>query len=351
MEATSGANTAQSGTTPQPAVTGSSMSALWESALNEAAGVSTPPPTKVEPKVESKPEPKATESSKSEPPAEADDEFEYEGKKYKVEKTAKEYAKDLQNAMKGMRKAFSERDSQAKKFKENEANLIRYNQIMDAWKVKGVDGLYDSIAGKEGAYKEELAKRDQLTLRKYNATESELKAIEREEALDREIKARQQAESILKQTHDQLEAEKTEANKAVLTTRLGEAFDLIDFEGKLGDPEQEAEFNQYVWEKARVKLKEYADSKGLQHHEIPSRVIKSTFTDIAARLDKTIKGRAATEVKQQAQDASDVATKMAQSKSISNPSKEANTLDQLVEKHSSKWNANAFLKDLFGQAD
>jgi hypothetical protein len=345
MENVSGTSVPVNATGDVAAVQGSSMSSLWESAFNEASSSGQPGTVTPESSVTV---PEAAPVATSDKPAPSVEEFEIEGKKYKVEKTAKEYAIERENAIKGMRKAFAERDALTKKFKEKEPDLTRYSQILDSYKSKGIEGLVDAISGKEGSYQEEMKRRDELTLRKYNATESELHAIKKEEEIESERRLRTYAENALKETVAKIESEKAEANKEVLTTRLSEAFETVDFEGKLGDAEQETEFNQYVWEKARVKLKEYADSKNIAHHEIPSRVIKSTFVDIASRLDKTVKSRAAAEVKTQVQDASDIATRAAQAKSVTNPSKEAKTLEDLVEKHSAKWNPNSFLKDLFG---
>jgi len=305
----------------------------------------------VQPEVSTQPVETPTQEAVQEPVA-AEDVIEFEGKQIKIEKSAKDYLLEALHAKKGMRKAFSERDSKDKRWKEREPDLARYDQITDTFKKKGIEGLYDALAGREGAYTEHLKKRDELIIRKYNATEDELKLIQQEEALERERNLRELAERTQKEVLENIQKKETEAHKAILSTRLSEAFEQVSFEGKLGDtPEaqkREAKFNRYVWEQARMQLKEYAEEKKIPHHEIPAKVIKSTFSEIASDFSDLIKKEAAVVVSKQAQTGSDAATLAAQARSTNGGKKSSgNPLEDLADEY--KGNAHGFINAIFGK--
>ena len=285
-----------------------------------------------------KPSPSATPS--------AEEVVEFEGKQYKIEKSAKDYFVEAQNAKKGMRKFQAERDKEIKKFKEREQDLVRYEQITSTFKNKGIEGMYDALAGKDGAYQEMLKKRDEITLRKYNATEDELRVIHQEEMIERERHLREVAEKTMAETLERTQKQEMEAQKNVLSARVNEAFEAVSFEGKLGDAKREEKFNKYIWEQARMQLKEYADGKGIGHHEIPSKIVKSVFAEVAADFGDVIKKQAASEIVKQTQTSSDAATLAAQAKSTSSPVKEDNTLKGLADKHK---NPHDFINALFNR--
>lgn len=306
--------------------------------FDSVMGLNQPSPAPVTPSTEApKIETPAAQAAATQP---ADDEIEFEGKKYKVDKAPKDILLEMLNVKKGMRKFQAERDAANKKFKDREPDLVRMDQISSALKAKGFEGLYDAITGKEGAFQEYEKKLTDRALKKYNATEDELRLIQSEERADKERELRDMAERTTRETLDKIQNEKDSAAKEILSGRLTEAFEAVDFEGKIGDAEQEQEFNEYVWEKARTKLKQYAEAKGIQHYEIPTKVIKSTFVDIASRLDKTITDRVNTAIPKQAQKASDAATLAAQAQAIGNTSsggKSANTLDGKYEAAKGNW--------------
>lgn len=294
--------------------------------------------------VQTEPAPKAEEK-----PVENADVIEFEGKQYRIEKSAKDYLQEALHAKKGMRKAFSERDNEKKRWKERETDLSRYDQITDTFKKKGIEGLYDALAGKDGAYNDHLKKREELAIRKYNATEDELKLIQQEEMIERERALRELAEKTQKEVLENIQRKETEAQKAILSTRLNEAFEQVSFEGKLGaapeEKRREEKFNRYIWEQARMQLKEYADAKGIAHHEIPVKVIRSTFTDIASDFTGIIKKEVDSKVKDQVQVASDAATLAAQSRSTNEGKKSSGKLEDLADEH--KGNAHNFINAIF----
>ena len=322
-----------------------SFDSIMESALGELNGSSQT--SQPEPTVEQKTQPaKVVEPEQS---AVADDVIEFEGKQFKIEKSAKDYLLEAMNAKKGMRKAFSERDAKEKLIKEREADLARYNQITDTFKKKGIEGLYDALAGKEGAYGEHLKKREDLAIRKYNASADEIKMLEQEELIERERALREMAERTTKETLENIERKEMEAHKTILGARLNEAFEAVSFDGKLGDEKREAKFNRYVWEQARMQLKDYADEKKIAHHEIPAKVIKATFADIANDFEGNIKKEAASSVSKQVQVASDAATLAAQARSTSVPIKDkADPMEKMLDDH--KGNPHSFINALFGKS-
>ena len=269
----------------------------------------------------------------------------FEGKPVKIEKSAKDYLLEALSAKKGMRKAFSERDKEKQRIQAREVDLNRYDQIKDVFKKKGIEGMYDALAGKEGAYADHIKKIENLAVRKYTASEDELKLIQQEELIEKERALRELAERTAKETLENIEKEKVEANKAILSTRLNEAFESVNFEGKLGNEKREAKFNRYVWDQARAQLKEYADEKKIGHHEIPVKVIRATFAEIAEDFKDLIKKEVGSKIQSQVQEKTDVATKAAQARSVGEQKKNKNAIDELAEKH--KYNPHSFLNEVF----
>lgn len=323
-----------------------SFDSIMDSALSELSVGAPSAPTQVP--AETKVDPAPVTEPKSEPSAAAEDVVEFEGKQYKVEKSPRDYLLERLNREKGMRKAFSERDKVVKQLKDSEGDLTRYKQITDTFQKKGIEGLYDALAGKDGAYAEHLKKVEERAVKKYNATEDELRLIQQEELIERERALREMAEKTSKEVLENIQKKEMEAHREVLSNRLTEAFEGVSFEGKLGDEKREAKFNRYIWDQARVQLKEYAEAKGIAHHEIPSKVIKATFKELASDFEGSIKQEAAAVVGKQVQAASDAATLAAQARSTSQPVKDkASPLDALLDQH--KGNAHSFINALFGK--
>ena len=315
-----------------PSNNGSNLNALFQSTMESLT--SSAPPSEPAPASQVPTTPAADTQTKNSAQAQAQavaEEIEFKGKKYRVDKAPKDILLEMLNAKDGMRKAFAERDKLQKSIKDRETDLQRFDQITSALKSKGWEGLYDSVVGKEGAYKEHLKSVEERALRRYNATEEQLKLLDSEERASKEKELRELAERTTKETMEHIQREKDSAAKEVLSNRLTEAFSAVDFEGKLGDPEQEEEFNDYVWEKARKKLKAYAEEKGIGHHEISPKIMKQTFIDIASKLDKNIKSRVDAQVPKTVAAATDAATIAAQAKSVSTPGKKANNLSELYD--------------------
>lgn len=322
---------------------GQSFDQILSQAMSEVGGQSAggnQPPTVETPTKEQ------SREVETKSPAEVAEEIEYEGKRIRIEKTAKDYLKESLDAKKGMRKAFAERDKERQRIKDREQDLTRYEQLTSVFKTKGIEGLHDALAGKEGAYQEMLKKREEIALRKFNATEDELRIIQQEELIERERHLREMAERTAKETLESIQKKEEEAQKTVLSTKLNEAFETVSFEGKLGDEKREEKFNKYIWEQARMNLKEYADSKKIPHHDIPMKEIRKAFSEAAADFGDVIKKQIASDLVKQTQASSDAATLAAQARSTESPAKEANTLEALADKHK---NPHHFINALFGR--
>jgi hypothetical protein len=289
----------------------------------------------------------AERSAQSQAAQEAAEEIEYEGKKYKVEKAAKDYLKAELDAKKGMRKAFSERDQLKKQMEEVSKKGSKWDQIESVFKTKGIQGLFDALAGEEGAYTKHEQKLIETAIRKYNATEDELKIIEREEENERIRTRAEQAEKLLKEQQERIQSEKESANREVLEGKILSAHEKVSFQGKLGDEAKEKKFDSYVWERVRMRLNEYVQEKKIDAHMVPGKVINALFEEESADFADAFKTQIEAATKAALSKQSDAATLAAQAKSVSGVKTTPQSLEQLADEH--KGSISATLRALFGR--
>lgn len=284
------------------------------------------------------------------PQAEAIDasEIEFEGKKYKVEKSAKDYLQAELNAKKGMRKAFSERDQLKKQLEEKAQAAERWAQIESVFKQKGVQGLFDALAGEEGAYSKHEQSIIEKAIRKYNATEDELKIIEREEAVEQARQRAEAAEKLLKEHTDKINAQKEAANTEILEGKIISAHEKVSFKGKLGDEKKEEKFDSYVWERVRLRLNDYVKEKKIEAHMVPAKIVDTLFQEESADFADAFKSQIENATKAALSKQSEAATLAAQAKASSGIKTTPQSLDQLAEEH--KGSIGATLKAIFGRS-
>ena len=291
------------------------------------------------------------DSQQEAPTAEATqghDEIEFEGKKYKIDKAAKDYYINELNAKKGMRKAFSERDTLKKQLEEVGKKGSKWDQVESVFKQKGVEGLYDILAGKEGSYKEYIKSHEDKVIRKYNATAEEMAIIEREEAMEKVRERADAAERLLRENTEKIQLEKDSANEEILVGKISSAFDKVSFEGKLGDAKKEEKFNKYVWEQARMQINEYVKDKNIEAHQVPGKVLSAIFEEVAADFSDAFKSQVETAAKAAISQKSEAATLSAQAKSVAGIRTNPKNLDELADKHNG--NITSFIKELFGRS-
>jgi hypothetical protein len=294
---------------------------------------------------------KAQEGSPKAPQGEASSseaaEIEFEGKKIALDKTARDYALAELNAKKGMRKAFSERDAIKKQLEEISKKGNKWDQIESVFKQNGIQGLFDALAGEEGAYEKHAKEQEERAIRRYNATADELKIIEREEAIEATRKRAEAAERQLKEHTEKIKATQEAANTKILEDKIIAEQEKVSFAGKLGDPKKEEKFDSYVWERTRMRLNEYVQEKGIEAHAVPAKIISAMFQEEAADFADAFKSQIESATKAVVSKNSEAATLSAQAKTSSGISTTPRTLEQLADEH--KGGIGSTLRALFGR--
>ena len=157
-----------------------------------------------------------------------------------------------------------------------------------AFSENGELGVIDLIAGKAGASQEFIQK--QLDRARYleSASPEEVDRLtqkERNEKLEKEI-AKIRAEG---QTREQRVVQEREAAElAALESRVTPAFEKYRFDGKLGDADDEAMFDQMLWDQARKKLEPYEEKGVALTKELVEQAFRETATRLRNRIGATV---------------------------------------------------------------
>jgi len=331
---------------------GESFGSAFQAALSEASGAPAPEQSSPMDAVDGQPV-QAKEDQGASPVQQASqekataEEIEFEGKKIALDKSARDYALAELNAKKGMRKAFSERDSIKKQLEEAAQRAGKWDQIESVFKGKGIEGLFDALSGKDGAYKDHVKGMEEKAIRRYNATEDELKIIEREEAIEATRQRAEIAEKLLKEQHDKIQGEKEAANKEVLEGKILSAHEKVSFKGKLGDEKKEDKFDSYVWERVRMRLNEYVQEKKIDAHLVPGKVVSALFDEEAADFSDAFRSQIEASTKAALSKQSDAATLAAQAKATAGVKTAPQNIEQLADANNGS--IAATLRAMFGR--
>lgn len=253
----------------------------------------------------------------------------------KAQKIAKDYEK-------GMRQFQRERDDFKKRLKEQEAVVGQFSEIQKAFKKNGIEGLVNSLAGKESAWEEIQKKIEERAIKRYNADPSELELLDREDELLRE-KARREA--VEKDYQDQIEkitSKERQANLAELRSKVNPTFEKYRFNGKLGDSKREARANEIVWNAALSELAAFAETEGIKEYEVPSEKIDSIFAEHASLFTVASEKQ----VKETIEKKKEEATKKAQLSSVSKAKPKKN-LEDTAEEYMGNYNLGGLLRGYF----
>ncbi len=172
-------------------------------------------------------------------------------------------------------------------FKEN------WDRLEGIYKQHGVDGVIDLLSGKKGAHKEYLD--SQYTRRRSyeDAPEHEQKRIDYEEkiaALERESQRRGQEVEEWSKKMSQKDEELLQQN---LQADLTPAFNANRFDGKLGNAEAEAKYNQIMWNEVMDSLSALPDDV-----EVTRDLVAQEFRKVQAFYLSTLRTVAKKETKQ-----------------------------------------------------
>lgn len=211
------------------------------------------------------------------------------GKRRKVEidYTDKESIKRAYSMMHGARKWQAERDTERASHQQTRTEAAQLKKdwgvLEEAFK-KGPEELHDLLAGRRGAYKEQVAKELKRAEFLKNASPEEvnaLKAREQSEVQAREIdRIRKENEDFRKEVTSQREA----ADLSALESRVTPVFDKYRFADKLGNADDEQLFDEMLWTTALKRLEPF-ESKGLEiTQELADREFRAVATALRNRI-------------------------------------------------------------------
>lgn len=189
---------------------------------------------------------------------------------------------------------------------ESHAKTSRVVEALEkAYAENGEKGVIDLIAGKPGASAEFIQKqidRAKFLEKASPADVAQLEQKERLEVLERELtKQRQENEDREKRVLTEREATELKATEATVHP----VFEKHRFDGKLGDEETEAMFDEMLWNSALKRLKPYED-KGLpMTRELVDREFRTVATNLRKRIGMQAEKKAASVVEQKSQEATE----------------------------------------------
>lgn len=207
----------------------------------------------------------------------------------------------------GMRKFQSERDRLQKWKTENESKLT---ELSEAWQAieqahskEGVRGLVNLLVGEPDAYDKHVQKLIEEAKFKENASPDELARFEAAQEAERIRRENEQIrKELMKEREQQLQA-KEQAELRSLQEKLNPAYSKWSFEGKLGDPELEEQYNTALWQLSINRLKSLPETE-----ELTPTVINRTFQEVASRFNKAVTTQTKKKVAQTVQKKKDAAS-------------------------------------------
>lgn len=211
----------------------------------------------------------------------------------------------------GARKWQAEKDRAISSEKAVREKYEKDRKILDAleraYEEQGEEGVLDLIGGKPGASQTWIQQKIERAKFLESASPHEVAALEQKERLEkleREL-ARSKEESTKRE--QRITAEKESTQLAELQSRVNPVFEKYRFDGKLGDADDEALFDETLWNTAMARLKPY-EEKGV---EITRDLVNQAFRETADRLRKRIgvvaEKKAAATVEKKKQDATEAA--------------------------------------------
>lgn len=235
------------------------------------------------------------------------------GRKRKVEVDYSDRAsiKKFVEMAHGARKWQAEKDRAVSSEKAVREKYEKDRKILDAlekaYEEQGEEGVLDLIGGKPGASQTWIQQKIERAKFLESASPHEVAALEqreRLEKLEREL-ARNKEESTKRE--QRIAADKESSQVMELQSRVNPIFEKYRFDGKLGDADDEALFDETLWNTAMARLKPY-EEKGV---EITRDLVNQAFRETADRLRKRIgvvaDKKAAATVEKKKQDATEAA--------------------------------------------
>lgn len=198
-----------------------------------------------------------------------------------------------------------ERTEKAQLAEKHTAQSRVVEALEKAFAEHGEKGVIDLIAGKPGASDEFIKRQVERAkfLEKASPEDVErLKDKERLEVLEREV-VKQRSENEAREKRVLTEREQTDLKATEATVHP--VFEKHRFDGKLGNEDDEAMFDEMLWNTALKRLKPYED-KGLpMTRELVDREFRTVATALRKRISGLAEKKAAGVVEQKKQEATE----------------------------------------------
>lgn len=230
-------------------------------------------------------------------------------RKIEIDYTDRAAIKKAHEMAAAARKWQVERDRERTGKSQLEEKLNSTSRVVEAlekaYAEKGELGVIDLIAGKPGASAEFIQRQVDRAKFLEKASPEDIKRLEERERLEfveRElVKQRKENEDREARVAQEREAAELRATEATVHP----VFEKHRFDGKLGDEETEAMFDEMLWTSALKRLKPYED-KGLpMTKELVDREFRTVATALRKRIGAQAEKRAASVVEQKKQEATE----------------------------------------------
>lgn len=216
------------------------------------------------------------------------------GKRRKVEIDYSDRAsvKKAFELMHGARKWQAERDRAVKQQQEAAAKAEKLDKLWTAmeraYEENGELGVLDLIGGKQGASQEFLKKQYERQKFLETASDQEIAQLEQRERLERLERELAKSQKQKEEWEKKMASEREAADLRSLESRVHPAFEKYRFDGRLGSADEEAMFDEMLWNTTMKRLEPY-EAKG---EEITRELVEREFRTVSSALRKRITGLA-----------------------------------------------------------
>lgn len=209
----------------------------------------------------------------------------------------------------GMRKFQAERDQTTKRYQEGEAKRkeleTNWQALETAFQSNGVAGLVDLLEGRNGAYKDHLAKEVDKAKFRERASPDEIDALDFKEQAEKLRKDYDRALKDNEKFKKSVTEEREAAEMKETQSRVNPVFDKYRFAGKLGDQNDEQMFDEMLWTTSLNRLKQF-ENEGLDiSPELVDREFRATASALRKRISVAADKRVTSVIAQKKQEATE----------------------------------------------
>lgn len=234
-------------------------------------------------------------------------------RKVEIDYSNREAIKQAHLQAAGMRKYQAERDQALQGLKSREGRLKELESnfsALDSAYQNGVEGLFDLLEGRRGAFKEHIAKAVDRSKFLESASPRELEEFNAREETE---KLRRDHQKLMKDNEDfkkKISEERETTELKETQSRVYPSFNKHRFADKLGNPEDENMFDEMLWNTTLKRLEPY-EKQGL---DLSPELIDREFNSVASSIRARIRGLADKQVSKVVEQKKQEATENVQAK-------------------------------------